>query len=324
MLYPSDSPRPLTIANTLNPRETVAGEGHASAVALFTDRPDLDADAFARNFASSATIGVGRAHDQLTGGDAPPFGVAKITDAGDRYLADIEFLPTTRGREEYATAKALDAAGVTQAVSIGFLTEQVGPVPDALRALGVRRYITKGRFLELSLVGVGAIPGAQLTSVKCDACAGKQTQRVPTDAELRVAIARGKAAIERTTPHVFTQGECARLDADVRRMRGRLAATFPPDAEQCALAAKWADAMVRYTETPRVGIRWGTSSDNAGSYAEGTGVIRLNPMIRGRLLVAAVVHECLHAARDFRGLSQDERIVALEEREALRYFGVAA
>ena len=157
----------------------VAGERRATALALVTNRPDHDLEAFAPHFAPPATVPLGRAHDQLTGGDAPPFGIARITEVDDRYVADIEFLGTTRGQEEYATAKALDAAGVAQDVSIGFQTLEAGPPPESLRALGVRRYITKARFLELSLVGVGAVPGAQLTSVKCDACAGKQATPAP-------------------------------------------------------------------------------------------------------------------------------------------------
>jgi hypothetical protein len=104
------------------------------------------------------------------GSDAPPFGIARLDNAGDHYPFSMEFFPTARGLEEYATAKALDAAGLRQNVSIGFSIEETGPVPDSLRKLGVRRYITRGKFLELSLVGVGAIPGAQIERMKCHGC----------------------------------------------------------------------------------------------------------------------------------------------------------
>src|ERR1043166_3082772 len=117
----------------------MAGDRLATGTAMFSDRPDLEGEACARNWAPSETVPVGRAHGLLLGSDAPPFGIARLDNAGDHYPFSMEFFPTARGLEEYATAKALDAAGLRQNVSIGFSIEETGPVPDSLRKLGVRR-----------------------------------------------------------------------------------------------------------------------------------------------------------------------------------------
>jgi phage head maturation protease len=143
----------------------VDGNGRATADVAFTDRADHDEDAFAPGALQDATVPLNRNHELLLGGDRPPFGIARISRRGDRHGAEIEFLNTERGRDEHETAKALHAAGVTQPVSIGFRVESVGTVPEHLRS-SVKRYITKAQPIELSLVGAGAIPSAQLVSVK--------------------------------------------------------------------------------------------------------------------------------------------------------------
>jgi hypothetical protein len=143
----------------------VDGQGRATADVAFIDRADHDADAFAPGALQDAAVPLNRNHELLLGGDRPPFGIARISRRDDRHVADLEWLDTPRGREEYQTAKAMDAAGVTQPVSIGFRIESVGTVPEHLRG-SAKRYITRARPIELSLVGAGAIPFAQVTSVK--------------------------------------------------------------------------------------------------------------------------------------------------------------
>jgi hypothetical protein len=142
-----------------------AGERSAEADIVFVNRADRDRDAFGPDSIRDTTCGLFRNHDALLHGDKPPFGIVRVRKRGDRWSASIKFLETDRGREEGATAKALFDAGVRQDVSVGMLVKQTGPVPEALWGQ-VDRYLTSVDILELSLVPIGAIPGARLTSVK--------------------------------------------------------------------------------------------------------------------------------------------------------------
>jgi hypothetical protein len=122
----------------------VSGERRAGADLLFIDQVDRDEDACAPGTFPEGRVPLHRGHEPFFQGAGAPFGIADIKNRGARYTADIEYLDTPRGREEYATAKALYAAGVTMPVSVAFTVEATGPVPPGLKA---KRYITRGRFI---------------------------------------------------------------------------------------------------------------------------------------------------------------------------------
>lgn len=87
-----------------------------------------------------------------------PIGAATLSDsaAGLEFDAGL-FMDTERGRSVYRAAEA----GALSGVSIGFL-----PTPDGVRRERGLEVITKAEVLEVSLVVLGANPGAKITKEK--------------------------------------------------------------------------------------------------------------------------------------------------------------
>jgi len=268
----------------------MTGERRATADVLFVDRGDSDREAFGPKAFPPANVPTHRLHESLRGGSAPPFGVARISEVGGKYVADISFLDTPRGNEEYVTAKALDAAGVVQPVSVSFERLETADVPAALKATGVRQYTTRGRFIELSFVGIGAVPHAQITAVKCATCQAKvQAQPlrpVPTDAELAAAVARGKAL-----------GESLRAE--------------PTDGRQW-FAARVLQFEVAFWGMKRPGLRWfEPDGQRLGQAFVAENIIALDNTLRGANLIETIGHELTHIRNPWLGEAGAERLGAM-------------
>jgi hypothetical protein len=292
----------------------MAGERRATADVLFTDRSDRDREAFAPRAFPAATVPIHREHESLLGGNAPPFGVARIAEVSGKYVADLSFLPTPRGDEEYVTAKALDAAGVVQPVSVSFERLETADVPPALKAVGVRRYVTSGRFIEISFVGIGAVPNAQVTAVKCVACAAKESRELssPSLAEARALRARVERMLRAPELSVPTVGALARrverIDAQVGTF---ICATSEPSPWTRATSRRWANAVEGVLGLSPVTFRWAVTDAKAlGQFdPREPDTIFLNSTIQPEAIGVTVVHEQVHRFRVRCGLPDGEAVV---------------
>jgi hypothetical protein len=272
----------------------VSGEGRATATVAFEDRGDLDRDGFAPESIREKKVPLHRGHESILGvGILPPFGVAHIRRHTDRYIATIDFFKTERGREEHETAKALHAAGVPQPVSIGFRIEATGPVPEHLRGT-VHRYITRAELFELSLVTLGAIPGAALTSVKACGCradspcgcarSGKNRLTRADQARLREIEAQMKTR-ERKLHYL--------LEAPPRVSIPRL------QAERLADLASFGSKVLELDPPPRVVYFEAVDDDDRAGFCDcgdSRNLVWVRASLSGAQKAAVLTHELAHAA----------------------------
>jgi hypothetical protein len=295
----------------------VGSEGMGTADVCWTDgRVDRDGDAYAPGWAADAKVPGGRAHDLVTGGTAPPSFVADIRGRGSKYTAELSFLDTPRGREERETIKALRAHGVDQPVSMAFTGVETGSIPDRLKGFGVRRYITRGTLIELSLVTVPAVHSARVTSIKSQTFAPSYEMQRRQVAEI----------LKAQSPKVVTR-------ADVRRIQQRLEPslkqweldTAEPSDEQVKRARLWADRACAFMGTTRVRIVWEVDSpETAGTFKRSDPhTIYVNPLLPLDHIPSTVLHELAHRQRHLCGLPNDEYLVEQDEAELCELLGAA-
>lgn len=295
-----------------------AGERRATAVAIADfNVPDLDLDAYAFDAFNGGPSGypMFRAHAW----DTVPFAVATKHSDGRRLTFDIEYLATPRGDEEYATARALHARGIRQAVSIGFRALETAPVPEPLKALGAKRFIKRAELIELSFVLRGAVPGAELVSIKAGTA-----RAAPTAAEVAAVVAESQrilAEAKHLAPSETPEKTTAKVKAGLSALQDQFGPWLPAEVRvdpglhrgTVAHVAWAADVLGIVPPT----VKWFSAASVQGEryggfYDEGSYSIYLRDNLRGFELASVCNHEVLHANRGARGLPQDEEAVRLE------------
>jgi hypothetical protein len=305
----------------------VSGERRATATAIADfSVPDFDHMSYhPRAFdGSPAAFPMYRDHSWHAGSGASPFAVA-TWQSGRQLDLDIEFLPTQRGEEEYLAAKALAAKGATQKISIAFRVISTGPVPDELKAKGSKTHVTKAELLEASFVLVGAIPGAQVTSVKCNACAPKQ----PDPADIAATLRESERLLRegaRLRDRPLTKAEKVQFEHERASFTAQFGRTegvgVHPDKRRLGEAvAAWAAErwgikapavkFVSVLPNPSWGGFWSAADPNA---------VHIKSDLAGWGLVRVVIHEVTHHARDVHRLSQAETEVEADTCALLKTF----